>query len=136
MADLGSDVSTYIENDEGELDLDPFFGVISGPPALAECQTRRLETPSGSLPWDLDAGYDLLALVNKSGVAAIAVQAAVDAEMRKDERVDDVDVTCVVDASGDPTISVAGLSGQGPFSLVVQPPDLSGAIQIITNEST
>ena len=134
--DYGTDVSTYVVNDEGEPDLDPSFGIISGGAAVAECQARRLETPNGSLPWDTDAGYDLLRLVNAADVSPLIVQSSVDVEMRKDERVDDVDVTATKGPAGVVSIAVAGSGGAGPFALVVQPPNLSTAITIITAGNT
>ena len=50
-ADLGVDVSTYVLNDEGELDLDPFGNEIAGPVVVANTgAVVPVPTPLASIP--------------------------------------------------------------------------------------
>lgn len=89
MTDYGSDVSTFVLNELGEADLDPYFREISGPRVIAEAVTRRWTSPKGSLFWDPDAGEDVTERLNaKFDPDSIHdVQASLSAEAEKDERV-------------------------------------------------
>lgn len=82
MTDYGSDISTFP-------DLDPSFGLLTGPRVVAEAVARRLMTPRGGLFYDPQYGFDLRALLNDATpdarLAAIASQ--VEDEALKDERV-------------------------------------------------
>lgn len=89
MSNYGSDVSTFVLNDEGVADLDPYFRVITGFRVVAEAVARRWTSPKGSLWWDPDAGQDvrdrLNAKLDPSQVDELAASLAAEAE--KDERV-------------------------------------------------
>lgn len=89
MTNWGSDVSSFVVNDEGVADLDPYFRIITGPRVVAEAVARRWTSPHGSLFWDPDAGQDvrdrLNAKLDPSQLDELAASLAAEAE--KDERV-------------------------------------------------
>lgn len=128
MADLGVDVSTYTRNDEGELDLDPTGQEISGARVVAESVARGWETDPGSLPWAEDEGADLARYLNAdlSDAEVLALSVELEADARRDERVAALDVSASFDArSGALSVSGDGITGDGPFQLVLSPDDLS-----------
>ncbi len=89
MSVYGTDVSTFVRNDEGAMDLDPFFVEISGPRVIAEAVARRWTSEKGSLFWDPDGGEDVRALLGSrfDPAEAVDLQATLSAEAEKDERV-------------------------------------------------
>lgn len=97
MSDFGSDISTFVLNEFGEADLDPYFREITGLRVIAEAVARRWTSPRGSLFWDLDAGEDVTAYLNaKFDPTRIDyLQAALSAEAQKDERVQGCSVLVV-----------------------------------------
>jgi hypothetical protein len=55
----GIDISTFVENDEGEADIDTYFGPIYGKRVLAEQVLRGWTMEHGEM-WDSpDDGYDV-----------------------------------------------------------------------------
>jgi len=94
VANFGSDVSTFVLNDEGDFDLDPYFREISGLRVVAEAVARRWTSPKGSLFWDPDACEDVTAYLNaKFEPDRIDdLQSALAAEAQKDERVQSASV--------------------------------------------
>lgn len=127
--DLGSDTSTYVLNDEGERDLDPFFAEIDGPRAVAEAVMRRYETPLGMYPDDPEAGDDILEYLNADlgpDDPAFAIAHGLEREALKDERVDGVLATAAFDQAADRLrLSVQGSTAEGPFELVLEASALS-----------
>lgn len=89
MSIYGRDISTFVLNDEGVSDLDPFFVEISGARVIAEAVARRWTSAKGSMFWDEDAGEDVRAYLNaKLDPAKLAdIEATLSAEALKDERV-------------------------------------------------
>ena len=84
------DVSTFVMNDEGNLDLDRSFGLIRAPiRILAEALARRLKTANGTLPYAPNFGTDLMDYLNGTESAFVIEQAIV-AELSKDVRVESV----------------------------------------------
>jgi hypothetical protein len=129
--DLGTDVSTYTLNDEGELDLDPYFGIVDGPLAVAQSVARGWETHEGSMEWAPDEGFAVADWMNADlGEAdVLGIATGMQADALKDERVDTVDVRPVFDsASGRLSISASGETALGPFKLVLAADALTAAI--------
>jgi len=69
--------------------------LVSGKLLVAQAIYRRLTTPRGTLRGDLSYGYDVVGLIGAIGTeaAATVLRFAVRAEVMKDDRVQDVDVT-------------------------------------------
>jgi hypothetical protein len=69
--------------------------LVSGKLLVAQALYRRLTTPRGTLRGDLSYGYDVVGLIGAIGTedAATVLRFAVRAEVMKDDRVQDVDVT-------------------------------------------
>lgn len=119
--DYGYDWTTYWRPD-GQPDLDPNFATISGPRVVLEAVARRLITPRGSM-LDREYGYDLRGLLQATLTTAdtARIQAEIEAECLKDERVDTADVTVQLPlATGEMVITIQlSLSQQvSPFTLV------------------
>lgn len=115
MAALGTDLF-------GVDDLDPMFSTVSGAEAVAQALARRLITPRGALLDDPGYGYDLRGRLNAAVTSAgrLAIQSAVAAELRKDERVDDVQVTVLFEPATN-SLRVDGVvfGAFGPFRLTL-----------------
>jgi hypothetical protein len=101
MADFGSDF-------RGVSDIDANWTFGSGDSSaqapnsvtvITEALARRLLTPAGSLWYDANYGYDVRELVSSTKTPE-ATAARVEAECRKDERVDSCDCTIVVTGNG------------------------------------
>lgn len=94
----GADVSTFVVNPDGELDLDPRFTIISGPRVVAEAVARRLVTSRGTLKYDGDFGLDIRDWINSDIASAessitedpvlFALRSSIEGEAEKDERVE------------------------------------------------
>jgi len=126
--DLGTDVSTYVENEDGELDLDPLFREIEGPVVVAESVGRGFETEPGELPWSEEDGADIGQLLNAdlSRAELLAVATELEADARRDERVESIAVEHTFDeATNTLTISADGTTADGPFRLVLAHDELS-----------
>ena len=97
---LGSDLS-------GVSDLDPTMAEVSGRLCLSQNLARRLITPRGTLIDDPNYGYDLTQYLNADiGPSDIAqIQAGVEAEFLKDERV--LDATIVAQFVGPTQVQAA-----------------------------
>jgi len=69
--------------------------MVTGKLLVAQAIYRRLTTPRGMLRADLAYGYDVVGLIGSIGAddAAVVLRFAVRAEVMKDDRVQDVDVT-------------------------------------------
>lgn len=87
-------------------DLDPSLRVVSGDRALAESLFRRLITPEGGGWWDEEYGGGLLDFLgsmvsDKPAALASRVEARVERELLKEERVSEVSVSVSVEESAD-----------------------------------
>lgn len=121
-ADFGTDVSTFVLNDDGELDLDPYFRKISGNRVVAEAVARRWTMSKGSMFWDADAGEDIREkLKAKLDEATIEeMQASLAGEAMKDERVLTATVLVTFDVSRQKLrIRCSIVTAQGPFEFVM-----------------
>jgi hypothetical protein len=120
MTELGKEVSCTKSLKTGQY--------VTGPRLVAEAIYRRLTTPRGILRGgeeEANYGLDLAALVgsvrSKSDIASLPAQ--IEAEIRKDDRVETVTVsileTTTTAALRSFTISFAVTTGAGPFTLVL-----------------
>lgn len=113
------------------VDVDTAFGLprrwnlCTGSKNVGNAIARRLSTPRGSLPSDLDYGYDVRALLNSGLTRAGMSQAkgAITAQVEKEERVLSVaDIAFVFDTTTPaPTLKI-GMNvdtDTGPFALVL-----------------
>ena len=130
MADYGTDVTTQYQNEDGERDLDPFFGQISGPRAVSEGVVRAWESDPGELDWDPGVGFGLLRLASArtSSSKLLEARSALAAQAERDERVYAAEVE--IAATGDaitPRLRITGeiVGALGPFELVAQVTDVS-----------
>jgi len=126
--DYGVDVSTYVENDEGELDLDPTGAEISGARVVAESVARGWETEPGGLPWAIEEGADIGRYLNAdiSAAEVLAISSELEEDARRDERVASIAVAATFDQAAQTlAISGDGLTADGPFRLLLSPDDLT-----------
>lgn len=120
--DYGVDFSTYWNKETGQPDLDPNFVPIRGPRVVMEAVCRRLITPRKSM-LDKNCGYDLRKLLQATltSAAVARIQAEIEAECLKDERIEAADVTVQLPlATGELVIRIdLSLAEQSePFILV------------------
>lgn len=108
MTDLGTDLATLEDGD-----LDPMFGLSSGPALVAADVARRLQTESLFYAAEGEYGFDLRQLA-AARVGAATIGARAEREATRDERVLDASVT--VDGA---RIALSGTTADGPFRLVV-----------------
>lgn len=116
----------------GALDLAPQGGTVSGRRCLALALLRRLTTRPGGLLLHPGYGYDVRALRARGlrpGEVA-AAQAAIGAQVRRDERVLSATATVTLDAARSAlAVRVAVTDQAGPFVLVI--PLTAGAVATI-----
>lgn len=115
MSDVGIDISTP------DGDLDPEFTEVTGSLAVCQALFRRYTTPLGRLFYDPRYGCDVRQYLGAGLTPARRAQlirAMVD-QAYLDERVDEVSVSIVDGVNGAVTITVEGLTGDGPFRLVM-----------------
>jgi hypothetical protein len=112
--DYGSDISTFVANPDGVLDLDPTFTIITGTRVVAEAIARRLMTDRGTLAYDPGFGLDLRNWLQMSVAASgggansttarnvpsiFGLKSSLEQECLKDERVDSAAADVVYDRS-------------------------------------
>lgn len=115
MTDYGLDINT-----PGGLDLDPAFASIAGPEAVLQVAVRGLSTAPGSLPDAPEWGYNLRAHVNDHEVSPRSIEAAVVAQVLRDERVRRATATVTFDAaSGTLSVTLLLVLAEGTFRLVL-----------------
>lgn len=115
MTDFGVDLAALP-------DLDPLFSLVSGRAVLLEAIARRLRTPRGALFYDPEYGLDLTGYVNESlsRADALALEAALAAECRKDERIRAAGASVAFEpATRTLRITVRLFDDAGPFELVL-----------------
>lgn len=118
MTDLGTDLATTADGD-----LDPMFGLSSGPSLVAADVARRLQTEALFYAVEGEYGFDLRQLAAaRVGAQTLATRAEVEA--LRDERV--LDATATVDGA---QIALAGTTDAGPFRLVVDVGDAATRLQ-------
>lgn len=116
MSDLGIDINTP------DGDLDPELGEVSGSLAVCQALFRRYTTPLGGLFYDPRYGCDVRQYLGAGFTPAKRAQLlrAMEDQAYQDERVDEVAITITDGADGAVTIEVKGLTGEGPFRLVME----------------
>lgn len=115
MTDYGLDIST-----PGGLDIDPAFTSIAGAEAVLQVAVRGLSTAPGSLPDAPEWGYDLRAHANDHALNLRAIEAAVVAQLLRDERVRRASARATVDpVTGALAVSLVLLLAEGTFRLVL-----------------
>ena len=125
MSDLGTDVFAVS-------DLDASFRLVSGRQALAQAIARRLSTRRGELAVigdDPDYGLDVRDFLNDDvgAVGTFEIEAAVSAEVLKDERVASATVTAQI-VSGALLLAIGLVDGDGPFRLTLAVSDVTVTI--------
>lgn len=135
MTDFGRELSctTSIRTDR----------YVTGARLVAEAAYRRLTTPRGTLRGgddEADYGLDLLDLVGSvaTPAEAAALPDRIKAELRKDDRIDDVKVTVSATTEGPATtweILLEAETGAGPFSLTLGVNDVSVEILNLAAEA-
>jgi len=127
MTDFGSDFSALD-------DIDQSLRVVDGKTALMQALARRLTTPRGALWYAPAYGYDVGAHVN-SGTDVAVIEAAAEAQILDDERVDDADVTITI-SQPDPGITAGQrwdmtlriTTAEGPFEFTLAVDAVTGAL--------
>jgi phage baseplate assembly protein W len=113
--DLGTDVSATDT-------LDPNFTLVTGTRVVAEACFRRLTTERGSLWYAPDYGTDVreMMLAKMDQRRLDAWRSKIEAEVRKDQRVDTVSASIAFDPRTEiAKVSVAATTAAGPFDLVL-----------------
>ncbi len=109
-------------------DWPKLFTYAMGLQNLGNNLCRRLQTPRGSLAWDLNCGWDVRQLFraafNESALPAYT--SAISAECEKDARVLSASTEInYIRAAGTMVISVTVTTAQGPFLLVLSVDNLT-----------
>jgi hypothetical protein len=122
VTSLGTDIATPV-SEEGILDLDPAFGLVTGRLQLAQAIGRRITRRRGELGWigdDPDDGMDVRDYLGSDADAtsAFRIEAQVQAEVMRDERVLAAEVKAAI-ADGILTLSLRLADADGPFRLVL-----------------
>ena len=126
--DFGTDLSAVS-------DLEVTMREVSGRELLAQAIARRLQTPrGGGLFYDADYGYDVRQFVSGSTLPEGTIEAAIENEILKDERVADVQVDVrYFTANKNLKIYVAINDGDGPFDLVLDVSDVT--VELLTEDA-
>ncbi len=115
-SDYGIDVSCVD-------DIDPTFGLVRGPTAVAQALARRFITPRGGLHYDGTYGYDLRSHLNASVDAGdeFLMASAVEAQCEQDERVSSASASVAYDAQTETLrVAIHADGDEGPFELVLR----------------
>jgi hypothetical protein len=132
--DFGRDISCVTSLRTGRF--------ATGARLVAEAAYRRITTPRGSLiggEEEADYGIDLVDMVGEtdSPSLALALPAQITTELRKDERIDTVDVDVVRRVEGPAVtydIAIHCTTAAGPFTLKVSVNDVTVELLGITTE--
>ena len=119
MSNLGTDFSCVD-------DLDPNLSSIDGRIGLGQAAARRISTARTTLFYDNEYGTDVRSQLNERHREEITAQ-AVEAEVLKDERVQDVEATITFvevpqsadETDGDLRIELLLTDASGPFQLTI-----------------
>lgn len=125
---LGTDIAMTLDEEGAALDLDPYFGLVSGREALAQAVARRLTAERGSLFYDPNYGTDIRLSLNAamSEAGIFRLRTAIEAEAMKDERVERARAEVEIEDSGQRiAVRLYLTDSAGPFQLVLAvTPDL------------
>ena len=126
--DFGTDIACTTS-------IGPRFGLASGFINLANALVRRLITPRGTLDYAPDYGYDVRDWLNHDNgqTSKFTLQAAIDSECQKDERVQIA--TSTVDTSVRDTLSITiqVITAAGPFKFVTTIDKVNALIVSVTS---
>ena len=119
MSDLGRDTSCTTSLRTGR--------IVSGARLVGEAIYRRITTPRGMLRGgeeEANYGEDLSGLVGsiRPDLLVASLPGRLSAEIRKDQRIEDVTVTVTSARKGpsvELTVTIEAVTSEGPFSLVV-----------------
>lgn len=105
----------------GPTDLPAQWYYASGLPNLANNIARRLMTPRGSMSWAPTEGYDVRQLVNLEATARnrAAAEAAIAAEVERDDRVVACDATITRVSAQSILVALVITASDGTFPLVL-----------------
>ncbi len=105
----------------GPTDIPSQFYYATGLKNLGNHIARRLITPRGSMPWALNDGYDVRQLVNAEFTAQnrARAEAAIAAEVEKDDRVVACAATIARLSSEAIAVTLRVTTADGTFPLVV-----------------
>lgn len=117
-------MSIYGSDFAGVEDLDPNLTVVEGPAAVAVAVARRFLTPAGGLFYDRNFGFDVRRLLNAPIRSIPELTFRLQAEARKDQRVEDADVR-VVRAQEALYIGITLTLATGPFTFAIRVTKLS-----------
>lgn len=130
-SDLGIDVNMFVDG-SGAPDLDPYFGEISGPRAVAQAVALRCYTPRADAPgFLLGAENDGIFLpdfmqAKLTDQTLFTVRTLVAGEARKDERVETAKVSVTADlATQRMLVDISGTTAEGPFDLTLAISDVT-----------
>lgn len=122
---FGKDVSCTTSQRTGRM--------VSGLRLVAEAAYRRLTTPRGMLRGgeeEANYGIDLTELVGQGSSAAVvaSLPGRIDAELRKDPRIEKADAEVIATVNGAETtyaITVRCTTAEGPFALQLEVDEVS-----------
>jgi hypothetical protein len=137
MADFGTDLSCTTSLRTGRY--------VTGARLVAEAAYRRLITPRGTLFWgedEADYGLDLTELlIGQPNTTALAnsLEGRIRNELKKDERIDEVDVSVITSTVGASTtydLTINATTAAGPFTLTLAANEVSVALLGLAAEGT
>jgi|LNFM01.1.fsa_nt_gb phage baseplate assembly protein W len=125
--DFGDDI-------DGVLDVNSDFAIATPERALVQAALRRLTTPRGSLFYDPEYGYSLLARVADTIDDATTFETAsgVRAELERDERVLSAEVE-VIRTELALDVRVRLETNEGPYRLVLRATEV--AVDLLSSEA-
>ena len=125
--DFGTDIACTTS-------IGPRFQLASGFINLANALVRRLITPRGTLDYAPDYGYDVRDWLNHdNGQASVfSLEAAIDAECQKDERVQSSSTTVDTSVRDTLKITVSVITAAGPFRFVTTVDKLNALLVSVT----
>lgn len=121
-------------------DITPDAAELAGndPLLVAQAAYRRLITPRGSLPDDLDYGFDVRGLCGKplTRQQLTEIPGRVRAELQKDDRILDETLSVTITltggiANGDFDLAIQAETADGPFSLTLAVTDAQALLKEI-----
>ena len=123
--DFGTDIDCVTS-------IGPRFKLTSGFLNLAKALARRLITPRGTLDYAPDYGFDVRDWINHdTGQASrFTLQAAIDAECQKDERVQTASSSIDTSVANTIGITIAVVTAAGPFRFVTTIDKLNGILSV------
>jgi phage baseplate assembly protein W len=113
--------------------LDPNFTLVSGTRVVCEALFRRLTTPRGELFYAPSYGKDVREFLNGrvDQRRLDAARASIEAECRKDDRVDTVKAALAFDPRTEKLrIRIEGTTAAGPFTLTMSVTAFAATIEV------